>query len=375
MSTPDDWTIQYLSDVVQIQRGFDLPHHARRPGPYPVLTSGESGGFHAEGPVKGPGVTIGRATNLGKPKWSDGDFWPHNTTMFVKDFKGNHPRWVFHLFENTDLAGYDSGSVQPMLNRNYIAKVPVLVPPHRDQQGIAEVLGALDGKIAANAALAQSAHALAGAIFTRASMSADVAAVPLGSFATLVLGGTPSRTNEAYWRNGTVPWLNSGKANEQRVISPSELITEEALAKSAAKMMPIGATVLAITGATLGQVARLEIEACGNQSLVGIWGSSAAHTDWIHFAVRAAMPELLKSATGAAQQHVNKQAVASLPIMISSDETVAKFGAAVRPLLSRATQADRESQFLSQTRDVLLSRLMSGKIRVKDAERVVEGAV
>lgn len=173
MNIPQEWTVKPLADVVEIQRGFDLPHHARKPGPYPVLTAGETGGFHDEGPIKGPGVTIGRATNLGRPKWSNVDFWPHNTTMFVKDFKGNNPRWVYHLFEATDLSGFDSGSVQPMLNRNYIAQVPVRVPPVLEQQAIADVLGALDDKIAANNKVARTIEALGSAKFMRVGMDVE----------------------------------------------------------------------------------------------------------------------------------------------------------------------------------------------------------
>lgn len=111
--------------------------------------------------MSGPGVTIGRATNLGRPKWSDGPYWPHNTTLYVADFKGNCERWVFHLFETLELSGYDSGSVQPMLNRNYISQIQVSRPPLGQQRAIVEVLGALDDKIAANATLVSTAEWLA----------------------------------------------------------------------------------------------------------------------------------------------------------------------------------------------------------------------
>src|SRR5690606_30139598 len=78
--------------------------------------------------------------------------------------------------------------------------------------------------------------------------------VRVGEAFRTVLGGTPSRANPLFWANGSVPWINSGKVNELRIISPSELITEAALERSAAKLMPRRTTVVAITGATLGQV-------------------------------------------------------------------------------------------------------------------------
>ncbi len=140
-SLPAGWETRYLDEVVELRRGFDLPTRERRGGTYPVLSAGVTAGWHDEGPpIKGPGMVVGRATNLGVPTWSDGDFWPLNTTLYVSDFKENCPRFVFHLFENMDLSGFDSGSVQPMLNRNYIAKLKVSIPPVAEQQAISEVL-------------------------------------------------------------------------------------------------------------------------------------------------------------------------------------------------------------------------------------------
>lgn len=118
-------------------------------------------GTHDQGPVKGPGFAVGRAeTNLGVPTWSEGDYWPLNTTLYAADFKGNNPEFLFRLFQRLDLSGFDSGSVQPMLNRNYIAQVKVRLPPLSEQRGIAEVLGALDDKIAANTRFLTTAREL-----------------------------------------------------------------------------------------------------------------------------------------------------------------------------------------------------------------------
>lgn len=249
--------------------------------------------------------------------------------------------------------------------------IPIRFPNLRQQRAIAEVLGALDDKIAANSRLANRSFHLADSLFASAVSRADAYA-SLSEVAITVLGGTPSRDVAEYWTGGTVPWLNSGKANEDRIVSPSEYITETALAKSAAKLMPAGATLIAITGATLGQVARLEIPASGNQSLVGIWSEDSKMTDWLHFAVRTQIPELLKRATGAAQQHVNKRDVDSLQVPLVSAVELGSFSRRASPLLELAAVADRENESLAATRDALLPQLMSGKLRVKDAEQLVE---
>lgn len=149
-SASAQWTKTTLGEVVRLQRGHDLPSSRRIAGPIPVIGSGEPIGWHVEARAKGPGVVIGRATNLGRPKFISGDYWPLNTTLYVTDFLGNEPRWVYYLFQTLDLSAYNSGSVQPMLNRNYVRAVPVVLPPVAEQRAIAEVLGALDDKIEAN---------------------------------------------------------------------------------------------------------------------------------------------------------------------------------------------------------------------------------
>lgn len=266
------------------------------------------------------------------------------------------------------------GAVFSSLNVRDIARLRIPIPTLPEQQAIAEVLGALDDKIAANIKLADSSFGLAQILFTEAKKQSGRQEA-VGAIATTVLGGTPSRAVPEYWAAGTVPWLNSGKANEDRITIPSEYITEEALARSAAKLMPEGSTVIAITGATLGQVARLEIAASGNQSLVGIWSDKPAMNDWLHFAIRDNISELLKRSTGAAQQHVNKRDVDALVIPVVSESELDKFGSRVGPLLNIAANTDRQSSALAILRDALLPELMSGRLRVKDAEKKIEEVV
>jgi type I restriction enzyme S subunit len=372
MTTPVGWQIKPLSEVVSIQRGFDLPHHARRSGPFPVLTSGETGGFHDEGPIKGPGVTIGRATNLGQPKWSEGDFWPHNTTMFVKDFMGNLPRWVFHFFENTDLAGYDSGSVQPMLNRNYIAHVPVLVPPTEEQRAIAEVLGALDNKIAANTKLADTASNLAGLLYDRSADQFDTR--PMSEVLSPVLGGTPPRSRPDFW-NGEQLWASAKDITGAEfgvVTNTDERITEIAVAGTKAKPLPRGSVILTARG-TVGAVARLAVPASFNQSCYGFVPSDIP-PGVLYFAILRATLRAKEIAHGSVFDTITMKTFDHLGFPAFDSDAVLSTEAQVAPLLETVSAAVVENASLSGVRDILLPQLMSGKLRVKDAEKVLENA-
>jgi len=87
------WRKGKLGDVLALQRGYDLPAAARRQGLIPIASSGGITGFHDEAKAEGPGVIIGRTGTLGEVYFIIHDYWPHNTSLYVKDFKGNDPRY------------------------------------------------------------------------------------------------------------------------------------------------------------------------------------------------------------------------------------------------------------------------------------------
>ena len=189
----------------------------------------------------------------------------------------------------------------------------------------------------------------------------------LGNICKCVLGGTPDRSKPEYW-NGDIPWINSGKVNDFRITTPSEQITEEGLKRSATKLLPSKTTVLAITGATLGQVSLLEINACANQSVIGVIGNERIPYTFIHPFINAQIGELMAHQTGGAQQHINKQNVEDLPIPIYTQVKMLEYDAVTRPLFDAISCNCFESLRLATLRDTLLPKLMSGEIDVSEVE-------
>lgn len=289
------------------------------------------------------------------------------------------PRFLLYLylspqFQSTIEQNTIHGATVNRIPLNRMGTWEVSLPPVPEQQAIAEALGALDDKIAANTALAAAADSLLAIEFCARLDRVAAREAPLREVASVILGGTPSRARSEYWTDGTIPWLSSGAVNATRIIEPSEFITQDALVNSAAKMMPAGATLLAITGATLGQIARLEIPASGNQSIVGVWSDDGPFNTWLYFAIQARRDALLARATGAAQQHVSKADVEQLGVPIPVRVAVDEFAALAGPLLELATSAARENRTLAATRDALLPQLISGKLRVRDAENIASEA-
>jgi type I restriction enzyme S subunit len=141
------WQECLLEDVAYFQRGHDLPKLDMLLGDVPVAGSNGIIGYHNLATTKGPGITIGRSGNIGTPKFYKNNFWAHNTVLFVKDFKGNDEKFVFYFLNTLDFQGFNAGSAVPTLNRNHIHEIPVKIPPLPEQRAIASVLSSLDDKI------------------------------------------------------------------------------------------------------------------------------------------------------------------------------------------------------------------------------------
>ena len=145
-----EWEVKRLGDIAPLQRGFDLPNPQLKQGPYPVVYSNGVLNQHEEFQVKGPGVVTGRSGTIGKVTFIEQDFWPHNTTLWVTNFNGNDPQFVFYLFTRIGLEQFASGSGVPTLNRNDVHDHKVIIPFLKTEQtAIAAVLFDMDAEIAA----------------------------------------------------------------------------------------------------------------------------------------------------------------------------------------------------------------------------------
>ena len=140
----DDWEEKKCKDIAPLQRGFDLPVSNMIEGKYPVVMSNGIRVYHNEYKVKGPGVITGRSGTIGKLQYIDTDYWPHNTSLWVTDFKGNYPKFVFYLYQKLNLSKFGTGSGVPTLNRNDVHDTLIHIPSHDEQKKISMCLDNLD---------------------------------------------------------------------------------------------------------------------------------------------------------------------------------------------------------------------------------------
>jgi type I restriction enzyme S subunit len=139
-----------VGDIVTFQRGFDITKAEQSDGPYPVISSSGPTSTHSAYKVKGPGVVIGRKGSLGGVYFSEADFWPHDTTLWVKDLHGNDARFLYYWLQTLGLGNYDVGASNPTLNRNHLHLLPASVPDVLTQRKIAAILSAYDDLIENN---------------------------------------------------------------------------------------------------------------------------------------------------------------------------------------------------------------------------------
>ena len=275
------------------------------------------------------------------------------------------------------------GSTVKSLRLDSFKSLSIHLPPLEKQKSIANVLTTFDDKIELNRQTNATLEAIAQAIFkewfvyfnypgaTGELVESELGFIPkgwrvekIGKILKTKLGGTPSTKKKEYWENGIIPWINSGKVNEFRIIEPSTYITKEAVRKSNTKLLPKRTVVIAITGATLGQVSLLEIDSCANQSVIGILENESIPSEYIYLWVVSNIQSIISNQSGGAQQHINTNDVNNSLIVVPDYQVLTNFHQLISPVFDRESLLCFESASLAKIRDLLLPRLMNGEIEV-----------
>ena len=181
------WVTKSLGEVIVLQRGHDLPSQVRSHGQIPIMGSAGVTGYHDKIKEKGPGVVIGRSGNsMGGVHFTEQDYWPLNTCLYVTEFKGNDERFIYYFLKTINFDQFNSGSAQKSLNRNAVYPFRVFIPTSIDEQKqIAKILSDLEDKITLNRQINQTLEAMAQALFKSwfvdfEPVRAKVAALELG---------------------------------------------------------------------------------------------------------------------------------------------------------------------------------------------------
>ena len=374
-----EWREARLGDVVELQRGFDLPSRERRPGRVPVVSSGGVSGTHVEARVQPPGVVTGRYGTLGEVFYLDEPFWPLNTTLFVRDFKGNDPLFVSYLLRTVDFLAYSDKAAVPGVNRNHLHEARVSIPSLQRQRRIAGILGALDDKIELNRRMSETLESTARALFKSWFIDGEPSGSDVwlddartGTFldvARLLSGGTPKTDRADYW-DGDILWASAKDVSQCRgsfLVDTERKITPAGLAESPTQMIPALASVVVARGATTGRLAMLGEAMAMNQSCYAL-DSRDGTPRWLYLLLDNSMRDLTQAAHGSVFDTITTATFAATKLQLPAVASRRAFEDQVTPMFQQVLARTREVLTLTAIRDALLPQLLNGELRARTSK-------
>jgi len=380
-----NWHKLTFKAFVTLQRGFDLPVTEMKDGGIPVLGSTGVIGYHNKAKVNPPGVVTGRSGTLGVVQYTDKPYWPHNTSLWVKDFKSNHPKFVYYKMKTLNFERFNGGASVPTLNRNNLDNLTVQIPDASIQEKIAGILSAYDDLIDTNRRRIQFLEESARLLFRewfvyfrfpRLGGQAGhekikiVDGVPEGwkiakvkDLGKIVTGKTPSKRDSRNF-NGNVPFIKTPDMHQSSVI----LNTEETLSETGAisqnnKYLPPWSVLVSCIG-TVGVVSMNLNKSQTNQQINSVIPQNKFYRYYSFFCLSSIKPLLEAIGGGSTMANINKNKFENIRIHIPAENVLSEFYETVDPIFNQIALLSIQNQKLAQARDLLLPRLMSGAIEV-----------
>lgn len=370
-----------FKDFIKLNRGFDLPNDKMVMGDFPVVASTSIKGYHDEYKVLPPVVVTGRSGSLGSVQYIEKACTPLNTTLYVKDFKGNDPKYVYYYLKMMHLESFNSGAGVPTLNQNHLHGLKLKIHELQKQKKVANVLSAYDDLIEANnrriELLEQVAQELYKEWFVRFRFPGHENAkfengLPEGwernkiqKYYNTCSGGTPSRSKPEYFENGMYPWVKTGEIKDCVIIDTEEYITQEAVNSSSAKVLQAKSVAMAMYGVNIGLLAYFDSEMTCNQACCVFSDKrdfSSKH--YLYYYMKSIREYLLLISFGAAQQNLSQDLIKKVKITMPSDDVVKAFEKQIDDIYESIRMLLNKNKNLAEQRDMLLPRLMSGKLEV-----------
>ncbi|EGQ9832921.1 restriction endonuclease subunit S [Vibrio vulnificus] len=416
-----------IGEQLTLQRGFDITKKEQSAGDIPVVSSGGISSYHNQAKVKGPGVVLGRKGSLGTVYFLDEDFWPHDTTLWVKDFKGNNPRFVYYFFKGMsgELKKMDVGAANPALNRNHVHPLKIEWPDKNLQDRIVSIAAALDDKITLNRQINQTLEQMAQTLFkswfvdfdpvmdnvldagnpipdelqhraeARKAVRESVGFKPLpddvrqlfpdafeesdlgwvpkgwevstaGDEFTVKGGSTPSTKSAEFWEGGDIHWTSPKDLSgkaEKILLDTERKITATGLSKITSGLLP-PETVLMSSRAPVGYLAMTKIPVAINQGYIAITGSKSLTQEFTMYWLDSKI-EMIKSISGGTTfAEISKKTFRTIPIVVPNALAVKAFSETSALYLNKISKNVEECSSLNAMRDSLLPKLISGELEI-----------
>jgi type I restriction enzyme S subunit len=394
-----EWSETHIGMQVTLQRGIDITKATQRAGAVPVVSSGGVSSFHDTAIQSGPGVVLGRKGVVGSVWFIESDYWPHDTTLWVKDFHGNDPRFVYYFFKwmTPTITTLDVGSANPTLNRNHVHPIEILWPPFAEQRAIALILGTLDDKIELNRRRNQTLEAMARALFKDWF-------VDFGPVCAKMEGREPYLPTELWklfpdslddegkpegWEmqplDEIAAFLNGLALQKFPATDPDDSfpvikiaeLRNGVSAKSGRASLDVPEKYIIKDGDFLfswsgSLLAKFWTEGKGalNQHLFKVTSERYPMwfvSHWVYHHLEEFQAIAASKAT--TMGHIQRGHLKATMTLCPPDIVLERLGVVMAPLVEQAIHNQLESRNLAQLRNTLLPKLISGALRIADAEK------
>lgn len=382
-----EWYSGKLGEVIELKRGYDLPQAKRKKGNVPLVSSSGVSDSHDVAMVKGPGVVTGRYGTIGKVFYVENDFWPLNTTLYVRDFKGNDPKFIHYFLKTLDFLAYSDKAAVPGVNRNHLHEAAVHLPGVSEQREIAEFLGAIDDRITLLRETNTTLEAIAQALFKSWFVDFDpVHAKAQGLEAEGMDAATAALFPDSFEESerGLVPrgWtvtkfgdfinrLSVGQKYDQKSAFPEGIVP--ILDQGRSGIIGYHNDSPGVKGSLDEPVVVFANHTCYMRLItfdfsaiqnVLPFNGRAVDTIWAFYATK----DRIKFSEY--KGHWPDFAIEKLPL--PSEDLTRAFRKAVDPIIWKIRFIELQAQTLTQLRDTLLPRLISGQLRLSEAKVQVE---
>lgn len=429
IETRNGWQLVKLGDLGEVNRGRSRhrPRYAEHlyGGPYPFIQTGDikaSGGR-----ITSHTQTYSEAGLAQSRLWPAGTMcvtiaaniaetalltypacFPDSVVGFIPDNVKCNVHFIEYMFRHLRqvIQHEATGSVQDNINLATLERLRFSLPPRDEQDAIAHILGTLDDKIELNRRMNETLEGMARAIFKswfvdfdpvrakaegRQPTGMDPATTalfpdsfedsPLGKIpkgwkagtildhATLMSGGTPKTDRADYW-NGNIPWASAkdvSQCGQTFLIDTERTISDKGLEESATQIVPAFCTVIVARGATTGRMVMFGRDVAMNQTCYAL-ASSRKTPLALYCQLRSSVNSLVQTAHGSVFDTITTSTFASSTIILPPQSILSAFERMASPLFQRVLSSSIESMSLTSIRDALLPKLLSGEIRVPDAD-------
>lgn len=331
-----------------------------------------------------------RGSTTGRMNWADQQYCLGRGLAAIRSRSGySDAVYIYHILRHSlsELLSNTSGSVFPNISREDLSKFRLPWLPDDERAYVSKFLSALDDKIELNRQMNKTLEEMAQAIFKEwfvdfgpfrdgGMQDSELGPIPVGwkvgniseCCEQIQNGGTPLRSEPTFWTPATIPWLTSSEVRKKIIITTENHISQFGLTNSSAKWFKQGSTVVALYGATAGQVAYIASDMTSNQAVCGL-SPIPFFQHFNYLSMSGNVHKLANNARGSAQQNISKGIVESTKIIIPPTSVAQKFEIRCDPFIKQIVSNLMENDTLSAIRDALLPKLMSGEIRFPvDAE-------